>query len=111
MLVLALSAGSLHRFPLNSSLRRVFFRSPFHKAPLRKKTGQCAHLSPSLAPAPATCKQRFPSLLPGLVRKSAPDPIDIVSRLSLLVPGFARVGNFASPKSKILAFPRRVTKM
>ena len=34
----------------------------------------------------------------------------MVSRLSLLLPVFARVGNFASPKSKILACPRLVTR-
>ena len=81
-------------------------RSPFRTERPRRRTGRCARRVPWRGPAPATCRRRCRRLCPGLVRCS----LRVRSWRSWRRSPASLV-TLASPKSRILACPRLVTKM
>ena len=95
--------------PEVSPSERQRARSPFRRAPRRRRTDPCAHPVPCPRPARATCRPPCPACCrdwSGVLRSPPLPPWRPRPRL-----GFAAASTLASPKSSTLAWPRLVTKM
>jgi hypothetical protein len=84
--------------------------SPSRTAPRRRRTNPSAHPRPAPAPS-GDMYAVVPSAVPGLVRSASDGPTAVGSCDTPVSPIFTLWSTFASPKSRILACPRSVTKM